>query len=406
MESASVSDLQIKRASQKDREYSPRMVWVYPDSLAARLDTATWVDTSAELQDLGWRVTLVAIEAPAAVPTNGPEIVTLSFPRIYLLGQLLFHLAVVSYVWRQRDDVDIVYFTQLSGLWLLPFRFLRGLLGRKKPLLIMDVRDLDDFVAGSLRVRVRIWYQTAVLWLGRYLADGQTAITPQMAKLVGIPKRKLLGLWPSGVQLDRFKVSAQSRVWPCDEQPVRLVYIGILLPKRNPIALCKAVLEANRLGMNVTMTFVGSGPAKEEIEAFAERSGGMIEVRKPVDHAKVPGLLSEYHVGVTSLPEISDIKYQASSPIKLFEYMAAGMPIVASRNICHTQVAGDAPYMFWADSVSDASLLRAITQAWDKREHYEYLGSLALQDADQWSWRAAAEKLDMALCEGLTRANI
>ncbi|RIK24389.1 MAG: hypothetical protein DCC51_00260 [Anaerolineae bacterium] len=114
-------------------------------------------------------------------------------------------------------------------------------------------------------------------------------------------------------------------------------------------------------------------------------------------------MLAQAHVGVTSLPEVDDIKYEASSPIKLFEYMAAGMPVLATSNKCHTDVVGDGRYAFWADDVSEETLLATLRLVWAERDQLAQLGREAQSDVLAWTYAANAAKLKAALVYGLSR---
>ena len=71
-------------------------------------------------------------------------------------------------------------------------------------------------------------------------------------------------------------------------------------------------------------------------------------------------MLAKMHIGVTSLPDVDDEKYAASSPIKLFEYMASGLPMLATANPCHTDVVGDGSYVFWIDETTDQGILKGL----------------------------------------------
>ena len=57
-----------------------------------------------------------------------------------------------------------------------------------------------------------------------------------------------------------------------------------------------------------------------------------------------PGLFS---LGRTTFP--GEFDFPVSSPIKLFEYLAAGLPILATRIDCHTNVVGNADCAVWLD---------------------------------------------------------
>jgi glycosyltransferase involved in cell wall biosynthesis len=111
--------------------------------------------------------------------------------------------------------------------------------------------------------------------------------------------------------------------------------------------------------------------------------------------------LAQAHIGVTSLPAPDNVKFQASSPIKLFEYMAAGLPMLATSNVCHTDVVGDGRYTFWADEATPAALLTALRTIWQARATLRTLGQEAQQAVHQWTWEAAGGQLDDALRRGL-----
>jgi glycosyltransferase involved in cell wall biosynthesis len=78
------------------------------------------------------------------------------------------------------------------------------------------------------------------------------------------------------------------------------------------------------------LVVVGGGGRLEAMKGLAVREGvaGRIEFVGPVSHSTVPAILSRAKVAV--LPNISEGPSAFSSPLKLFEYMACGLPIVAS----------------------------------------------------------------------------
>lgn len=376
----------------------PRLFWVSPVT-PAKLDSATWLDTTRELRALGMDVTLVTGGEPAGpYDYNDVEVLNIPRPHVYLIGQLLFHLNILRYLMPRLMAYDVVLFHQISSVWLLPLRFL----GRRRPKLVMDSRDMVDFERGNIKVRLRtLWFRLSY-WLSNRLLDGQTAITPAMADLVGIPPEKLWGIWPSGVNLERFAVARRERRWP--GKPVHLVYVGVFLEQRNLLQLAGAVRRANDGGMSFILSLYGDGAFRPQLEVCAAESEGAVRVNRPIPHEEVPRTLAQAQVGVASLPEPNDVKYEASSPIKLFEYMAAGMPVLATNNKCHTDVVGDGRYAFWATGTSEEHLLEALRQIWANRDELHALGEEAAADAPSWTWAAAARKLNAALQHGLNHA--
>ncbi len=374
-----------------------RLAWVSTVS-ANTLDATTWIDTTRELRRQGVDVTLIIDGRPSGRQVyQGVETIHITRPSIYFFGQVVYYLRVLRLLIARRRSLDVVLFHQMAAIWLLPLR----LLGSDRPRLVMDTRDIPD-INNSYKMRLRMAWYRLTRWLVERFADGQTAITPEMAKLVQIPENQLWGIWPSGVDAERFIGALKARHWPYDDEAIRLIYIGVFSSKRNLLPLCRAVSQINTEGVPFTFSLYGHGSLKADIDAITAESGGAVRAEKPVPHAEIPHLLAQFHIGVTSLPDVDDVKYEASSPIKLLEYMAAGLPILATSNKCHTDVVGDGQYAFWVADVSEESLTAALRRIWTDRAKLEELGREAQADVHDWTYAANAAKLKAALAYGLS----
>jgi glycosyltransferase involved in cell wall biosynthesis len=148
---------------------------------------------------------------------------------------------------------------------------------------------------------------------------------------------------------------------------------------------------------------VGDGTEREDLEQFADQTAGQIRVMPPVPHDEVWKLLAQAHVGVLPFPDKE--KFQVSSPIKLFEYMAAGLPILATRIACHTDVVGDTKYAFWAEQADVPGLLAGLRLIWQDRGSLSKMGSQAATAAEAWTWRTSAQELKRSLEYGLATTN-
>lgn len=398
-----MNDMKAAVMAARDHASAPlRLIWIQPGTLEDMLSAATYLDTTRELRELGCRVTLVAPGIPGPRQIRGVDVLCLPQPDIYFFRQLIFHLHALRFVLAQRHQADIVLIREVSVIWLLPLLFLR-LIGGFRPRIVADTRSVPMAVAtrGNIRLQLRSAFFGLSNRLSNWWADGRTAITRRMADTVNIPQRKLWGVWPSGVNLALFATAAADRHWPDDTEPIELIYIGSMEPERNLLTFCRAVVAANMRGAGLRFRIIGDGEQRQQLADFARASEGWIEVLPPVPHAQVPALLAKAHVGVLPFP--NELKFNVSSPVKLFEYMAAGLPILATKIDCHTDVLGNTECVFWAETADETGFVDALHAIARSRRSLNAMGALAAALAKAWTWCEAARKLLAALEYGLKR---
>jgi glycosyltransferase involved in cell wall biosynthesis len=97
------------------------------------------------------------------------------------------------------------------------------------------------------------------------------------------------------------------------------------------------LLDAAAQLPNIHFMLVGAGPEKERLRfrAFRERLTN-VDFRDPIPKWNLPNLLAACDVGVHVLAPWDSFK-QGLSPNKLFDYMAAGIPVVSN---CATGIRG------------------------------------------------------------------
>jgi glycosyltransferase involved in cell wall biosynthesis len=375
----------------------------HQQALTDQLHATARLEPTRELRKLGWKVTLLAPGQPEGKQLiRGVEAYCIPMPRSYLLGQVVYHLKVLRTLMREWTTLDVILFHQMSAPWLLPLKVVRGLTRRQRPLLVMDSRTVPMVVMTS-KDRLRARFSNLGNWMANRWADGQTAITPHMAEAVRIPPGQLWGIWPSGVNLELFAPSQTARRWPPPGKPIHLVYTGVLDHVRNLMPLCRATERANAEGMAFTLSLVGKGGGRSDLEKYAHQTEGRVRVRPPVPHDRVPEVLAEAHVGVLPFPD--EERLRVSSFIKLFEYMAAGLPILATRIVALTDVMDGKGCAFWAEDASVEGLLVALRLVWRSCSSLEEMGCEAASDAQAWTWEAASRKLRDALEHGLAGAS-
>jgi glycosyltransferase involved in cell wall biosynthesis len=312
---------------------------------------------------------------------------------------MAFHLKAMRYV-LSKWDTDVVFFREISTPWMLALRIVRLFKRGRRPAFICDTRSLHMPPGNSvsLRMHLRGIYLKMMLKMANRWSDGRTAITRHMAEEVGIANDKLWGIWASGVDPEPFAAASVKRRWPSKDEPVQIIYVGSLEPERGLLPFSQAVERANALGMNFRLRLVGDGAIRAKLEQFAAGTEGRVCVGPPVPHEQVPDILANAHVGAVPFPD--ERKFHVSSPIKLFEYMASGLPILASRIICHTDVIGDGNFVFWTDG-NDWDM--GLAELWRRRESLANMSKGASAHVQGWTWGDAASHLRIALEQGLMK---
>ncbi|MFQ5560798.1 MAG: glycosyltransferase family 4 protein [Nitrospinota bacterium] len=106
-------------------------------------------------------------------------------------------------------------------------------------------------------------------------------------------------------------------------------FVGSLKPGNGLPVLVEALSLLNVSKNNTRLLIVGDGPQKEEIEIQLAkcRLSEIARFTGAVSHRDVPGLLASMDLAVAPYPKLSNFYF---SPLKVYEYMAAGLPVVAS----------------------------------------------------------------------------
>ncbi|PDV97325.1 glycosyltransferase family 4 protein [Candidatus Chloroploca asiatica] len=131
---------------------------------------------------------------------------------------------------------------------------------------------------------------------------------------------------PNGVDPDRFPVGSR----PVSDATYTVGFVGTLKPWHGLEVLLAAFAQLHQRLPPARLLLVGDGPERGKLEAQVNASGlaPVVEFTGAVSPEAIPGLLARMDVATAPYPSRERCYF---SPLKLFEYLAAGLPVVASQ---------------------------------------------------------------------------
>lgn len=226
-------------------------------------------------------------------------------------------------------------------------------------------------------------------------ADGYVTITRSLAdELKGLfGDRGCFEVIPDGVRLPAERAFSP---WQPQDPPV-VAYAGHLYPWKG----AGVVLAALAALPGVRGLIVGGHRAESDLETNKREAARLaiadrVRFTAAVPPADVAGLLAEADVLV--LPNTSThLSARYTSPLKLFEYLAAGKPIVASDLPSIREVLEDGRNAVLAPPGDPAALAVAIARVLADPALAGRLARQAFDDAARYTWARRAERIEELL---------
>ena len=297
---------------------------------------------------------------------------------LFYIQALTFFLCAVVYCLWHRSDVIYTRDWMFVLLWL-PLRWLRG------RTLVLEEHTFPHRGGWGARLH---------LWASRH-TDRLVVITHRLKEryvAAGIPAERVL-VAPDGVDLARFAL-------PLDRAEARkqlglpveatmVCYTGHLFEWKGVYVLADAALHLP----DVLFLMVG-GMAKDQERLRGYVAGQSIENVHLIAHVaptQVPLFLFAADVLVLPNPGCEAISREYTSPLKMFEYMASGRPIVATDLPSVREILRDGENAVLVKSDDPQALAAGIVKMLDNRELARSIANTARAQVPAYTWRNRAD---------------
>ena len=241
-------------------------------------------------------------------------------PRVIAeLAELAYNVAAIprlARAWRAFEP-DLVYerynLFHLAGSWLARRHGALLFLEVNAPLAAERARH------GGLRLKALARLVERMTWRSASRVLPVTAVLAEVVASSGVDRRRIIVI-ANAIVPERFadRIAALGT----QGQPPLLGFVGFVREWHGLNAVLDA-MAADPLPLDLTV--VGDGPARPALERQAAALGLGTRVRflGLVPHEQVPALVGDFAIALQ--PQVTDY----ASPLKIFEYMAAGCAIVA-----------------------------------------------------------------------------
>lgn len=293
-----------------------------------------------------------------------------------------FHL----YQMTAREDADVYHFHDPE---LIPLGFYLHAKGKK---VIYDVHE-DT----SLQIMGKNWIppllRTPLSQFVRYveniqskIGDGIIAATPAIAQRFPIEKTITVQNFPLLTEMDLFAST------PYAQRPNQVLYLGGLSTNRGVAQMVDA-MSLVPLNLRVRLALAGSFSSNAFEKAIRQLPGWRhVDFHGWQARLGISELLNQARIGIVVLHPA--LNFLESYPVKLFEYMAAGIPVIASDFPLWREIVNDTGCGLLVDPLNPVEIAQAIEFLLTHPREAEEMGRRGQKAIrEKYNWDIEARKL-------------
>jgi len=213
-------------------------------------------------------------------------------------------------------NYDIIYFQKRYTGIDLKLNKLARFMGKK------TIFDIDDAPGG---VSLNSTAEEIAIQMMKY----SSAVIVGSYKLLDFAKKfnRFTYLIPSSINLDYYKPKKEKK----DKDCIKLGWIGNGINYKNDLLILIKPLEKIGGKYKIKLTIVGALGQKEIYESFGKIKKVKVEIIDSIDWANpmaVPAAINDFDIGL--YPLLNNTYNQYKCGFKALEYMAMGVPVLAS----------------------------------------------------------------------------
>lgn len=319
---------------------------------------------------------------------DGVSIFEANYLNIPFVGALLFNL--IAFMKLKKNQFDIVIVN--PGLIFTAYLYK---MMNKKSTIVLDIRSIP---VDSTNFRLSINEMMLKYSLNSNIISGITIITEMMRdhlKKNGMLNYQLpVACWGSGVNKSIFDADGKKLIQDCHmaDDPTTILYHGTLSRSRG---IEELIISVNLLiadGVdNIKLLLVGGGKDMDYLQNIVVKLGieEHVQFTGIIPYDQVPGMMSTADLEIIPFPDMEWWNYQ--SPMKIFECLAMGMPIITTDIPAHRNISDSILLIPDNNPTTIKDAIKDFIKL-DSKKHSELIET-AIKDSSKYTWESQAQIL-------------
>jgi len=368
-----------------------KILWFADKQFDTAPDKTTWIEIIKHLQKkndvylvTGYKKNKVSFDE------LNNEIIYISCPKIPFVTRALYYFNQIKYFYNliEFHKPEILVFNSNNFFLIKKAGKLKKECDFKS---FLDVRSIPVY-SEKVKYFIDKFFFKRSLKIASTCFDGITYITDEMKKYCwsefDLPEHKS-EIWTSGVDINLFRPEEREK----SKKKFRLIYHGTITKNRGLDNVIRALALLREY--DVELFLLGSGDGIAGLKSLTRRLGlkDKILFYPQVLYREVPEFICNSDVGVLPFPSWPG--WNTSSPIKMFEYLSCGKPVIATEIPAHVNVLQGKDFVSWVKEPSPEGFARAIKEIYAGRKEFrkksQEIRNFVIKN---YTWESQAEKLE------------